>query len=67
MTAYILLNLPPEFSDDLIAKAGIRPLPTAEHIAYRTLLRKMYSANLDTCNDLLRAEGFNPLTREQTF
>lgn len=32
----ILLQLPPELSDDMIAKAGIRPLPIAEHIAYRT-------------------------------
>ena len=58
----ILLHLPPELSDDMIAKAGIRPLPIAEHIAYRMLLRTMYSADLQTCNDLLRAEKFEPLT-----
>ena len=59
----ILLQLPPEFSDDMIAKAGIRPLPIAEHIAYKMLLRTMYSADLQTCNDLLRAENFEPLIR----
>ena len=58
----ILLHLPPELSDDMIAKAGIRPLPIAEHIAYRMLLRTMYSADLQTCNDLLLAEKFEPLT-----
>lgn len=58
----ILLQLPPELSDDMIAKAGIRPLPIAEHIAYRILLRTMYSADIQTCNDLLRAEKFEPLT-----
>lgn len=58
----ILLQLPPELSDDMIAKAGIRPLPIAEHIAYRMLLRTMYSADLQTCNDLLLAEKFEPLT-----
>ena len=58
----ILLQLPPELSDDMIAKAGIRPLPIAEHITYRILLRTMYSADIQTCNDLLRAEKFEPLT-----
>lgn len=62
----ILLHLPPELSDDMIAKAGIRPLPIAEHIAYKILLRTMYSADLQTCNDLLRAENFEPLTKETT-
>ena len=58
----ILLQLPPELSEDMIAKAGIRPLPIAEHIAYRILLRTMDSADIHTCNDLLRAEKFEPLT-----
>ena len=58
----ILLQLPPELSEDMIAKAGIRPLPIAEHITYRILLRTMYSADIQTCNDLLRAEKFEPLT-----
>lgn len=62
----ILLHLPPEFSEDMIAKAGIRPLPTAEHIAYKILLRTVYSADLQTCNNLLRAEKFEPLTKETT-
>lgn len=63
----ILLQLPPELSDDMIAKAGIRPLPIAEHIAYKMLLRMMYSADLQTCNDLLRAEKFEPLTKEKIY
>ena len=63
----ILLQLPPELSDDMIAKAGIRPLPIAEHIAYKMLLRTMYSADLQTCNDLLRAEKFEPLTKEKIY
>lgn len=62
----ILLRLSPEFSDDMIAKAGIRPLPTPEHIACRLLLRTMYCEELETCNVALRAASLEPLTSEKT-
>lgn len=61
----ILLHLSPEYSDDMIAKAGIRPLPTREHIAYRMLLRSMYLSDIHTCNALLREENIEPLTGEK--
>ena len=61
----ILLRLSPEFSDDMIFKARIRSLPTAEHVAYRMLLRTMYCETLQTCNALLRAANLEPLTEDK--
>lgn len=58
----IVLHLTPELSEDLFTKAGLHPLPTGEHVAYRILLRTMYLSGIEECNERLITEGFEPLT-----
>ena len=62
----ICLHLEPELSDDLIAKAGLRPTCTEEHTVYRILLRTMYPYEPAECNEILILAGFPPLFRVST-
>lgn len=62
----ICLHLEPELSDDLIAKAGLRPTCTEEHTVYRILLRTMYPYEPAECNEILILAGFPPLFRAST-
>lgn len=57
------LQLEPELSDDLIRKAGFTFRSTQEHIVYKVLLRSMYKSSIAVCNQILQAEGMQPLIR----
>lgn len=59
----LCLHLEPELSDDLIAKAGLRPMCTEEHTVYRVLLRTMYPYEPAECNEVLTQAGYPPLFR----
>ncbi|MGI5906939.1 MAG: hypothetical protein ACOX85_11955, partial [Candidatus Pararuminococcus gallinarum] len=59
----LCLHLEPELSDDLIAKAGLRPIFTEEHTIYRILLRTMYLCELAECNEVLIQAGYSSIFR----
>lgn len=57
----LALHLPPEFSLDLIEKAGFVLRKTPEHLIYRVILRTMCMESIDTVQARLRACGCAPL------
>ena len=54
-------NLQPEYSFDLIEKAGFRLLSTPEHLIYRSILQTMYREKLSTIQKLLKDSGCSEL------
>lgn len=50
----IALHLPPEYSDDMLQKAGITLRPIPLHMAYKVLLRCCYMESVDTVMSKIR-------------
>ena len=55
------LHLQPEYSFDLIEKAGFRLRSTPEHLIYRSILQTMYREKLSTIQKLLKDSGCSEL------
>lgn len=55
------LHLQPEYSFDLIEKAGLRLRSTPEHLIYRSILQTMYREKLSTIQKLLKDSGCSEL------
>ena len=61
MALCIALHLPPEFSFDLLRKAGLTLRDTPQHLIYQAILRTMYMETVETVQAKLRACGCPPL------
>lgn len=59
------LQLNPVFSQDLIRKAGLTFQVTEEQIIYQVLLNSFYQNSIYECNEVLAANGFKPLVKEE--
>jgi len=60
------MQLHPEFSMDLIGKAGFSFKPfDEEHVIYRILLNTKYQCSIYECNEILRTNSCKPLGREE--
>ncbi len=57
------LNLDPELSDDMVAKANLRFGDSEKDTLYQLILRSMYNSTIVDCNEILVQEGYQPLTR----
>ena len=55
------LHLQPEYSFDLIEKAGFRLRSTPEHLIYRSILQTMYREKLSIIQKLLKDSGCSEL------
>ena len=61
------LHIPPEYSFDLIEKAGFRLRNTPEHLVYKSVLQTMYMEKLATIQRLLVKCGFHELKLKEKF
>lgn len=59
------LQLNPVLSGDLIRKAGHTFRIDEEHIIYQMLLNSYYQNPIYECNEILRSNNFNPLSKEE--
>ena len=55
------LHIPPEYSFDLIEKAGFRLRNTPEHLIYKSILQTMYMEKLMNIQKLLAKCGCSKL------
>ncbi|MGE5417505.1 MAG: hypothetical protein ACM3UZ_12280 [Acidobacteriota bacterium] len=59
------LQLSPILSNDMITKAGMSFRVTEEHIIYQMLLHSYYRNSIYECNEILMANNFKPLSKEE--